>query len=194
MSSEKHEGDSMVRRHLTRWLGAPIVNGRLALLCGIFLIALPTAVRAAVHGSVTGCEFTPYLPFVFLAAFMIGWWQAGLVALASVAILGGLFVGPPNEFLHDACAQSAASIFLASSAVIITIVTLIRRIIVDLEARRADPSGSGIIFSLEKGEVWASWHGSGPPMRLGSQERVESMMEDFLHQGELGKRLTEKKD
>lgn len=184
----------MVRRHLVRWLGAPIVNGRLALLCAILLVALPTAVRAAVHGSVTGCEFTPYLPFVFLAAIMIGWWQAGLVALASVAILGGLLVGPPSQFLNDACALSAAGIFLASSAVIIIIVTAIRHIFADLQARRAGPSGSGIIFSLEKGEVWASWHGSGPPLRLGSQDRVESMMEDFLAQGELGKRLNEKKE
>ena len=124
----------MVRRHLTRWLGAPIINGKLALICGILAVALPTAVRAAVHGSVTGCEFTPFLPFVFLAAILIGWWQAGLVALASVAILGGLFVGPPGEFLHDSCAQSAAGVFLASSAVIITVVTLIRRIIADLQA------------------------------------------------------------
>jgi hypothetical protein len=184
----------MVRGHLTRWLGAPIVNGRLALLCGVVAVALPTAIRAAVNGSVTGCEFTPYLPFVFLAAIVIGWWQAGLVALASVAILGGLFMGAPGEFLRDACAQSAAGVFLASSAVIIAVVTLIRQVIVDLQQRRADPPGSGIIFSLEKGEVWASWHGSSPPMRLGSQERVESMMEDFLAQGELGKRLIGKSE
>ena len=57
-------------------------------------------------------------------------------------------------------------------------------------AELAERAPAGIIFSLEKGEVWASWHGSGPPMRLGSQERVEAMMEDFLAQGELGKRLT----
>ena len=180
----------MVRDQFTRWLGAPIVSGWLALICGMLAIALPTAVRAAVHGSVTGCEFTPYLPFVLLAAIMIGWWQAGLVALASVAILGGLFVGPPGQFLLDACAKSAAGVFLASSSVIIAVVTLIQRTIADLQTDRAEPSGSGIIFSLEKGEVWASWHGSGPPMRLGSQERVEAMMEDFLAQGELGKRLT----
>jgi len=181
----------MIRSHITRWIVAPVATGRLAFACAVLAVALPTAVRAAVHGVVTGCEFTPYLPFVLIAAIMIGWWQASLVALASVAVLGGLFVGPANLFLASACAQSAAGVFLASSAVIIAVVGGMRRVIAEVLSRREDGSTGGIIFSLDKGEVWASWNGSGAPMRLGSQERVEAMMEDFLAQGELGKRLNE---
>ena len=169
----------------------PLATGWVGLACAIVAVALPTAIRAAVSGSVTGCEFTPYLPFVLLAAILIGWWQAALVALASVAVLGGLFIGVPSEFLASSCAQSAAGVFLGSSAIIIAVVTLVHRVIAGIHQSRADPSAGGVIFSLDKGEVWASWNGSGPPMRLGSRDRVEEMMQDFLAQGELGKRLKE---
>ena len=50
-------------------------------------------------------------------------------------------------------------------------------------------SAGGIVFSLEKGEVWASWYGHGAPVHLGSQRKVSEMMEDFLAQVEVGKRL-----
>ena len=81
---------------LTRWLQAPFVTGRLALLCGIGAVVIPTIIRVSAHGFVTGCEFTPYLPFVLLSAILLLWWQAGAVAFASAAVFSGLFVGPPN--------------------------------------------------------------------------------------------------
>ena len=180
----------MIGSRFTQWLWAPVVTGRLAVLFGLFAVAIPTIVRAAVHGTVTGCEFTPYLPFVLLAAILLGWRHAAVVALASVAILGGLFAGPLDEFLKEPCAISAAGIFLGSSAIIIASVTAVRRMIVELQIRRSTTSNGGIIFSLDKDEVWASWNGSGPPLLLGSQDRVEVMMEDFLAQCELGRRLT----
>lgn len=55
-------------------------------------------------------------------------------------------------------------------------------------------SDDEIVFSLEKGEVLVSWRGSGPPLRLGTRNRVEAMMEDFLAQGRVGRRLTGKSD
>ena len=91
----------MTRPVLVKLLMEPVATGRFAVLGCFLAVALPTAVRAAVNGVVTGCEFTPYLPFVLLTAILVGSWQAGLVALVSVALLGGLFVGPPNEFLAD---------------------------------------------------------------------------------------------
>ena len=180
----------MLGSRFTRWLWTPVVTGRSAIFFTILAVAIPTVVRAAVNGTVTGCEFTPYLPFVLLAAIMLGWRHAAAVALASVAVLGGLFAGPLSEFLGAPCAISAASIFLGSSAIIILSVTAVRRMIVELHIRRAGASNGGIIFSLDEGEVWASWNGSGPPLRLGSQDSVEAMMQDFLAQGELGRRLT----
>jgi signal transduction histidine kinase len=51
-----------------------------------------------------------------------------------------------------------------------------------------DPA-SGIVFSLEDGDAWASWPGSSAPLRLGQQDDVAEMMRDFLAQIELGKRF-----
>ena len=61
-----------------------------------------------------------------------------------------------------------------------------------MQKRGTDESLGGIVFSLERGEVWASWYGNAPPVLLGSQRKVSEMMQDFLKQEELGKRLNEK--
>lgn len=184
----------MTSNRIARWLSAPVVTGPMALICGMIAVALPTIVRAAVNGSVTGCEFTPYLPFVLLSAILLRWWQAGAVALASVAIMGGLFVGSLDEFHGQPCFISAAGIFIGASAIIVAVVAMLRRVMADFQSRGVDESAGGIVFSLEQDQVWASWYGSGPPMRLGSRRKVEAMMEDFLAQGELAKRLSGKSD
>src|SRR5439155_21114899 len=158
-------------------------------LCVMIALTLPTIVRAAVNGAVTGCEFTPYLPFVFLCAVMLRWWQAGAVAVASVAILGGFLEGPSGHMLASPCFLPSAGIFLAASAGMIGLAVMVRQIIVRLQ--RPDDSSGGIVFSLDKGEVWASWYGHGQPVRLGTRHTVANMMEDFLKQDQLAKRLAE---
>ncbi len=177
----------MIRAGSTRWLIMPLLTGRFALLCALVAVALPTLVRAAVEGVVTGCEFTPYLPFVLVCAILLRWWQAAAVAIVSVGIMGG-FLGGSHAHQMD-CFMPAAGIFLASSAMMIGIAVSIRRVISALRNRGADESAGGIVFSLEKGEVWASWYGHGAPVHLGSQGKVSEMMEDFLAQVEVGKRL-----
>jgi hypothetical protein len=180
----------MSRAGFHRWLRTPLVTGRSAFLCGIAAVGVPTIVRAAIDGVVTGCEFTPYLPFVLICALALRWWQAGAVALASVAILGGLF-GPADKFLLSSCFMSGATIFLASSAMIIGVVVLVRRLVAAILNRG---TGDGeIVFSLQGGQVWASWYGQGPPVRLGTEGNVSAMMRDFLAQVELGKRLNGQK-
>jgi len=72
-----------------RWLQEPPVKGWLALACGMAAVWLPTVVRAAVNGVVTGCEFTPYIPFVLICAILFRWWQAAIVALVN-AVTGTL--------------------------------------------------------------------------------------------------------
>ena len=84
--------------------------------------------------------------------------------------------------------------FLGASAIILAVATMIRRVMEEFHNRSIDEIAGGIVFSLEKGQVWASWYGSGPPMRLGSRRKVEAMMEDFLAQGELAKRLSGESD
>jgi hypothetical protein len=175
--------------HLKTWFLQPPMAGRFALLCGIVLLALPTVIRAALDGIVTGCEFTPYLPFVLLSAIVMRPWHASAVALASVGLLGVLFMGSPTEFLPSECFLSSAGIFLASSSIIIGVVVLGRRLVAAVQAKGADEASDEIVFSLEKEEVWASWYGNETPVRLGPENRVSEMMEDFLAQVELGKRL-----
>ena len=179
----------MIRAGLRRWLQEPRLTGWPALLSIVVAVAFPTLIRATVDGTVTGCELTPYLPFVLVSAVFLRWWQAAGVAIASVAVLGGLFMGPSHYPSDMACFLSAAGIFLASSAMIIGTVIGVRRTLVAFLSRGASEESGGVIFSLEEGQVWASWHGGGPPMPLGSKERVSEMMRDFLAQVEVGKRL-----
>jgi hypothetical protein len=178
----------MFRASLNRWIRAPLISGWLALLCGIGAVAVPSIVRVAVNGVVTGCEFTPYLPFVLISAIFLGWKQAVAVALASVAVLGGVFFGSPHALYAAPCFQTSAGIFLMSSALMLAIVAFVRGVVASLLGD-PDARSGGAIFSLEQGEVWLSRHGQGPPVCLGSQGRVSEMMKDFLAQEELGKRL-----
>jgi hypothetical protein len=180
----------MIPTRLTRWLKAPFVTGRLALLCGAVAVAVPTVIRVAINGAVSGCEYTPYLPFVLLSAILLGWWQAGLVALASAALFSGIYTIPPRDFFEDSCVMYSAATFFAASAMIIGTVILVRRAIAVILSHPDEGSG-GVIFSMEDGQVWASWYGQGPPVCLGSQKRVGRMMEDFLAQEELARRLND---
>jgi hypothetical protein len=177
----------MVRAALARWLFAPPMSGWPALIVAVVAVGIPTAVRWAVNGVVTGCEFTPYLPFVLLGAMLLRWWAAAGVALASVAIMGGVLGGAPAHGIL--CFLDSAAMFLASSLVMIGVAIFVRLTIATLQKRGADESSGGVIFSLEKGEVWASWYGGDAPMLLGSQPKVSAMMADFLQQEELGRRL-----
>jgi hypothetical protein len=177
----------MVRAAMIRWLLKPAPNAWQALLFILAAIWIPTILRMAVAGSVTGCEFTPYLPFVLIAAMLLPWWEGALVAAGSVVIMGGFVAGTPA--FEMPCFTSAAGIFLAASTVVIGVAVLVRYLIIAMQKRGADESLGGIVFSLEKGEVWASWYGQGPPVLLGSQRKVAEMMEDFLAQVEVGKRL-----
>ena len=127
-----------------------------------------------------------------LAAILLRWWQAALVAVLSVPILGLLFMGTPSHLVHSECFLSSSAIFLAASAAMIGFVMLCRGIFHALHRPGADESDGGVVFSLEDGEVWASWYGRGRPVLLGSQDKVSSMMHDFLAQVEVGKRLNGK--
>src|SRR4051812_6366515 len=153
----------MMRVRLYRWLHAPVLTGWPALLCGLVVIGLPTLVRAAVSAELTGCEFTPYLPFVLAAAILLRWWQTAGLSVMAVAIMGGLFDG---SLLHPKpCFISAATIFLAASAMMIGAAILLRHLVAAMKNPAHDESAGGIVFSLENGEVWASWYGHGAPMR-----------------------------
>jgi hypothetical protein len=175
---------------LERLLHSPVLSGRTALLCSAVAIGVPTMVRAAVAGEVTGCEFTPYLPFVFASAILVRWWQAAAVAVSAVAILGGFFGGP--LIYHLTCFLLAAGIFLAASAMMIAMALTVRSSVAAMHRRGSSGSDGGIVFSLETGEVWASWYDDGAPVRLGPKDKVAPTMAAFLAEDEVAKRLTER--
>jgi hypothetical protein len=172
----------MNRASLGQWVEEPPLAGWAALLCGLFAVGFPTAIRATLEGVVTGCEFTPYLPFVLISAILLPWWQAGVVALVSVAILGGMFQGAALHVMP--CFLSAAGMFLGASGLMIAFVIALRRALALTLSRDADEPAGGIRFSVDKGEVWASWNGQTRPVRLGSQRNVSATMKNFLAEGE----------
>ena len=174
---------------LNRWLEGDVLTGRLALLLALAVVAVPTAIRVGVDGVVTGIAVTPYFPFMMLAAILLAWWAAGLVALVSATIADILFIGPPNQFLETPTDLFAVGMFLLGSGLMIGFVALVRRAAELHRNGRKDAPSSGIVFSLEKGEAWASWYERPLKVRLGQQEEVAAMMEDFLAQLELAKRL-----
>ena len=183
----------MVVANIARLLVQRPLTRAQALLCATVALGAALLVRAAVDDMVTGCEFTPYLPAVLVSAILLRWWQAAVVALGAPVLHGMVFMGAPWHFLDSACFQSTGGIFLLSSAVIIGIAVIVRHVIA-LQRRGAENSSGGIVFSLEKGEVWASWYGTGLPVHLGDRNRVAMMMDDFLAQLELGKRLESNSD
>lgn len=165
--------------------------GRVALLWGLIAVMAPTAVRQSVDGVVTGLAITPYLPFVLISAVVLEWRQAALVATASVVVADTLFVGTPGHFLEGPADMLAVSLFAIIAAMFIGFVQLVRGVVAEMrKPARAQQLSSGIIFSLEQGEAWASWYGTGSTVCLGPRDEVAEMMQDFLAQVELGKRLT----
>ncbi len=172
---------------LKKWLAGHPFSGRAALLVGILAVAIPTAVRASVVGVVGGIPVTTYIPFVLAAAVLAGWWTASLVAIASAAMGDVLFVGPPLQFLEGPEDIFVVGVFLLACAAIIGFVQIVRSILSDREAEKEKTSG--IIFSLEGGEAWASSPELGRRVRLGPQAEVAEMMEDLLAQLEVGERL-----
>jgi hypothetical protein len=181
----------MIRKAVLRtWLEAHPFDGRAAFLVGIVAVGIPTALRASVDGIVTGVPMTGYVPFILISAVLLGWWNASLVALASATLGDLLFVGPPNQLLEGPADMFVVGLFLFVSGVLIGFVELVRKLISDSGRPIAAGEVTGIIFSLENGQAWASWSGSGAPVRLGPEAEVAEMMQDFLAQLELGRRLT----
>ena len=161
-----------------------------ARFCGMFALVVPTVVRAAVNDVVTGCEFTPYLPFVFLCAVMLRRRQAGAVALASAATLGGLFVGTPRHMLAVPCFLPSAGIFSRRApAGMIASVVPARKVSSRTWQRPDETSAKNSFLAWRKAKVWASWDGHGQPVRSGNRHTVANMMDDFLKQEQLAKRL-----
>ena len=177
---------------LKRWLANPPITDALAFSFVFGAVAIPTVIRCLVNETVYGVAFSPYLPFVLLSAIMMGWRHGAAVALLSAAVADMLFIEPRFVPIAGPTDMFGIAVFLTTSALIIFLVQAARFFV------RACPGPvpceveeTGIIFSLERGQAWASWHGAGVKQRLGPEVEVAEMMQDFLAQLELGRRLNE---
>lgn len=172
-----------------RRLVAPSVTGYQAIGLGAALITIPTLIRAAVDGIVTGCEFSVYLPFVLVAAVLMEWRYAAAVALASVGLADYVFM-QHVAFFSGPCDVYVVGVFLTASAFIIGLVQIIRASFAGIITTDRSEFASGqVVFSLENNRAWAGWHGHRTMVQLGSKDEVAEMMEDFLAQLELAERL-----
>ncbi len=176
----------MTRDHLTDLLVAPSITGLPAVLCVILTAGVPSLIRAAVDGFVSGCELTIYLPFVVLAAIFMCWRHAVATALLSALLAETVVLG--HHSILSPCSVYSLSVFAGGSALLIGLVHGLRRLIQRRLARIGSSEGD-IVFSLENGQAWASWYGQTSPVLLGPQNEVAEMMQDFIAQLELGRRL-----
>ena len=177
----------MTRDDLTNLLTAPSIRGVPAALCVILSAGVPSLIRAAVDGFVSGCELTIYLPFVLAAAIFMGSKHAVATVLLSAVLAETVVMGSHHSVL-SACSLYSLGVFFAASAVMIALVHGLR-LLVDWRLSRIGSSDGDIVFSLENGQAWASWYGQTSAVQLGPQHAVAEMMQDFIAQLELGKRL-----
>jgi len=177
------------RAELMRRFLEPSVTGYQALGLGVICVAIPTLIRAAVDGFVTGCEFSVYQPFVLVAAVFMHWRYAAAVALASIGVADYLFMTHAS-FFSGPCDVYVVGVFFAISTLIIGLVQLIRtRFAGIISTDRSDFMSGQVVFSLENNQAWAGWHGRKTMVQLGTKDDVAEMMEDFLAQLELAERL-----
>ena len=175
---------------LSRLLLAPPATGTRALFYGIALVAIPTLIRLLLGLFIDKWPVFAYVPFVILAAVVLEWKYTAAAALGSWFAADFLFIGPRYHVGFGPDEAIGFAIFLLSTALIIAIALAVRTV-VDNSLRPARPGGfsTPVVFSLEGGQAWASWYGSHSWVRLGPEDEVAEMMQDFLAQRELGKRL-----
>lgn len=180
----------MIATRLARnWFLAAPATGNRAAIYSLGAVLLPTLIRASVQGPVSGIPLLAYFPFVLLVSMAVEWRFAVAVALASSLVGTYFFVEPRFIFLAGPTDVFAIVAFLIASALIIKFVHDLKGVIVDVPGSPAARRRAGVVFSSEAGDAWASWEGHSCTVRLGRQDEVAEMMQDFLAQRELGKRL-----
>jgi hypothetical protein len=175
---------------LSKLLLAPPAKGMRALYYGVALITIPTAIRFLLGYIIDQLPFFPYIPFVIVAAIVLDWRYACAVAFISWIVADLLFIETKYQLEFGPYEVVGFTIFFVSAALLIALAEAVRRI-VENSLRPARPEGiaAPVVFSLEGGQAWASWYGSHSWVRLGPENDVAEMMQDFLAQRELGKRF-----
>jgi hypothetical protein len=172
------------------WLFQSPLDGRWAFTVSVAAVAIPTVIRLGMSPQIDDQACTIFCPFVLATAILCGWRFALPVAFGSAIACNTILMGTPYRFHVERSEIEGLSTFLAYSGFVILVVALFRlKAARSLRQAGAEERMSGVVFSLDDGQAWASWYGIDAPVRLGPQDEVVQMMEDFIAQVELGKRL-----
>lgn len=178
-------------KYLLSWLAAANVTRIRASCYSLLAVMTPSLIGASVQGVVTEVSLMLCIPFVLFSAIILGWRYAVLVALASALVFNFWFIQPLHQIHVGPTGVFSLTSFLIVSAMLIAFVEAVRQLVQvsTQSARLQSVKPGGIIFSLEAGMAWASWYEAGEPVCLGPADEVAFMMEDFLAQLQLGRRL-----
>lgn len=180
---------SRIARFSNDWLSEPPLDGGAAVAFALAAIAIPASVRLAIFTGMNDYQCITFCPFVLASAVLLKTRFALGVAIGS-ALTCNLLMGAHYMLHSDEPDLLGSAIFLGYSLLVVGCMHLARkRSAQPREQEIAREAEGGIVFSLEAGEAWASWPGADAPVRLGAEKEVAFMMEDFLAQLELGRRL-----
>jgi hypothetical protein len=183
------------------WFVLPPLRGKWAIGWGLLSLPAAALIRSSMDcPDAIGECCTPFFVLVLLTAILLGFLPAVATAIGSAAVSLLLYsptasAMPMQMAVHSDGEFWGMALFFFYCAIIIGAVEFARRSFARY-SRIYNPqeSSSGVIFSLEDGQAWASWPGSPSPVRLGPEHEVTVMMHDFIAQVELGQRLAERTD
>ena len=175
------------------WLFRPPVHGTWVVALAVAGIAVPTAIRMAMSPGIDDEACTIFCPFVLMVSILCGWRYALVTAVGSAVACNTILMGWPYRFHFSRSEIEGLSTFLGYSAFMISVIWLFRTTAArSLRQAGAEESVSGVVFSLDRGEAWASWYGVDAPVRLGPTREVIDMMKDFIRQAEVAERLQDR--
>ena len=175
---------------VSKWLSATPLTGLPMLLCVLSSLIAPTLIGVSVDGAIEGSGFAHFLPFVLLAALVLKWEISAVLAAASAGLGDFFFVGRRYELLETPSDIFGIFVFAAAAALAIGIAHAFRKAVADpIWFSGSNEVSKGIVFSQQGGHVYASWYGGRSFVPMGPEAEVTAMMQDFLAQQELGKRL-----
>jgi hypothetical protein len=172
------------------WLFTPPLHGTWSVAVSVVAVALPTLIRLGISPLIDDQACAIFCPFVLATSILCGWRYALPVAAGSAISCNTILMGAPYTFHFQRSEIEGLGTFLFYSAFVILVVRLFRATAARLLRQAgAQERASGIVFSLDDEQAWASWYGIDAPVRLGPEDEVVQMMEDFIAQVELGKKL-----
>ncbi|MBV1687765.1 hypothetical protein KRR38_08770 [Novosphingobium sp. G106] len=170
------------------WLFTPPLRGTWAIAASLVAIAVPVAFSLTLAPDINDQTCTIFCPFVLATTILCGWRYAIAVAVASAVGCNTVLMGVPYHFHVQWSEIEPLLVFLTYSAFVILVVQFFRLTAArSLRQAGARERMSGIVFSLDGGQAWASWYGVDAPVRLGPPDEVVEMMKDFIAQMELAK-------